>query len=272
MPVTPSAFHAVVLAADRIAADPVARHAGVACKAAAPVAGQPLLSRVMETLRGVRGMGRIIVLGPARPCLDRHPILAVALQDAKATRLDPDSSPSRSAMRGLNEAGIASPVLITTADHALLKAPLVESFMEASVASGADLTVALLLHGRVAAAFPGMRRTVLRLGPGYCTCNLFAVMTAAGIRVIESWIAMEQQRKHPARYVAGLLGVPGFLRYLIGALSLDAALAGVSRNLGARIAPVILDDPEAGVDVDTPDDLRRVEEVLSGRTRGSGPA
>ena len=55
------------------------------------------------------------------------------------------------------------------------------------------------------------------------------------------------------------------MRYLLGMLTLEEALSRASQRLGARIAPVILDEPEASVDVDTPDDLMRVEAILAKR-------
>jgi hypothetical protein len=160
------------------------------------------------------------------------------------------------------EAGSDHPVLLTTVDHALLTPWLARNFMAASIASGGDLTVGLVPHRLVAAAFPGVRRTVLKLDKGYCTCNLFALLAVPGIRAVDAWVVVEQQRKHPARLVAGALGAAGLIRYLAGALSLDDAMTRASKRLGAKILPIVLDDPEASVDVDTPDDLRRVEQVL----------
>ncbi|MBI1731821.1 MAG: NTP transferase domain-containing protein [Gammaproteobacteria bacterium] len=267
-----SGFNALILAGDRSAADPVARHAGVACKAAVPVAGVPLLNRVIAAVRGVPRLGRIVVVGPAQACMAAHPSLTAAIETPGVTRLDPEPSPSRSAAKGLQALGNELPVLITTADHALLTAPLAARFISASLILEADLAVGLIDYDRVAAAFPGVRRTVLRFGDGYCTCNLFAVLTRTGNRVIKFWTAVEQQRKNPARLVAGILGVAGLVRYLVGAMTLDDALSRASRRLGARIAPVMLDDPEASIDVDTPDDLRRVEAILAQRAGRLKPA
>lgn len=264
-------IHAVVLAADRTAADAVARHAHTACKAAAPARGVPMLSRVLGTLRSVPAIGRIIVVGPSRHCLESHPGLEKSLATAGATRLEPEISPSRSALRGVQEARGEFPLLLTTADHALLTAPMLGKFLGSALAAGADLAVGLVPYSVVAAAFPGVRRTVLRFGPGYCTCNLFACLTPAGSRVIETWVKVERQRKHPARLVLGILGVSGLLRYLLGTLSLEDALARAARRLGATIVPVFLEEPEASVDVDTPDDLRRVEEILA-RREGTSPS
>ncbi len=264
-------FQVLVLAGDRTAADPVAAHAGVACKAAVPAAGVPLLARVLDTLGAVPGVGRILVVGPKQEALADCPGLRVALKQARVSHLEPLPSPSRSAAAGLAALGTGGPVLLTTTDHALLTPDMVAAFISGSRLIGADVTVGLVPHARVQAAFPGVRRTVLRFRDGeYCTCNLFGFWAPAGGRVIDFWVNVERQRKHPARLVAGVLGVTGFLGYVLGTLTLADALARASRRLGARIAPVILEDAEASVDVDTPEDLRRVESVLARRVAREG--
>ena len=52
-----SPFWAVVLAADRTSADPVALAAGVPCKALAPVGGRPMLLRVLDALSAAEEVG-----------------------------------------------------------------------------------------------------------------------------------------------------------------------------------------------------------------------
>jgi CTP:molybdopterin cytidylyltransferase MocA len=257
---------ALVLAGDRTARDPVAVHAGVPCKAAAPVGGVALLARVLTALRRSPDIGRIVVVGPEDGALASCPGLASALAQSGAVRLAPQDSPSRSAAAGLAVVDPDAPVLLTTADHALLTPAIVSAFIAASRASGAHLTVGLVPWPRVQAAFPGVRRTVLRFRDGeFCTCNLFGMRVPAGRSVIDFWAQVERQRKHPARLVAGVLGPTGFIGYLFGVLTLRGALRRASRRFGARIEAVFLDDPEASVDVDTPDDLRRVEDILARR-------
>ena len=259
-------FNALVLASDRTRDDAVAKFAGVSCKAAAIVGGVPMLLRVLNALAPIPGLDQIVVVGPSAVALAGSVPLSVGLQRDRVRRLEPEASPSRSAGAGLRALGTDDPVLITTGDHALLTSGLAGGFMAAALASGADLAVGLVGFARVQSAFPGVRRTVLRFqDDAFCTCNLFAVLTPAGSRVIDAWVRVEQQRKHPARLVAGILGVGAVLRYLLGVLTLEQALSRASQRMGARIAPVILDDPEASVDVDTPDDLLRVEAILASR-------
>jgi hypothetical protein len=117
------------------------------------------------------------------------------------------------------------------------------------------------------AAFPGTRRTVLRLkGGGYCGCNLFAFLTPAGRGAVRHWRHIEQERKRPLRLVAGVLGWSAILDYALGRLTLQAALGRVSRRLGLRAGSVILPFPEAAVDVDSVEDLQLVRAVVESRS------
>ncbi|MGH6720389.1 MAG: NTP transferase domain-containing protein, partial [Alphaproteobacteria bacterium] len=61
---------ALVLAAARRPDDPIARAAGVDHKALVPVAGVPMLQRVVEALRASGCVGRIVV------SIDRAAVLA----------------------------------------------------------------------------------------------------------------------------------------------------------------------------------------------------
>jgi len=56
-------FAAIVLAGDRGPDDPVARAAGVSCKALVPVAGRTMILRVLDALIGSSVIDSLIVCG-----------------------------------------------------------------------------------------------------------------------------------------------------------------------------------------------------------------
>lgn len=262
------AFTAVVLAADRTGADQVAAKAGVPCKAFAPVGGVPMVLRVLGALRSAGTVGRIVLCGPPAPILEKLPELKRSIDAGELTWCPSLGSPSQSAVAALAQLGPDEPVLLTTADHALLRPDIVDYFISQSRLQAADATVALVKHSTVVERFPGTRRTVLRMQDGhFCTCNLFALMSPRARIVVDLWRSVEQRRKVPRRLIAGLLGIPGVAAYLFGRLSLDVALKRVSRRMGARLAAVLLPFAEAGVDVDTPADLELVESLFSATGR-----
>lgn len=260
-----SGYLALVLAGDRGPEDAVARHVGAPCKALSPVAGTPLLERVLSTLAQCPDIEAIRVVGPAASLLDIDPALPELLERFNARWVEPGASPSRSATGALADIAPDQPVLLTTADHALLTPTMVAQMCRPQ--ADADLSVGLVRYADVMAAFPGMRRTAIRLGRegGYCGCNLFALHTQAARRLVARWQDVETRRKHPARVIAGLLGWWGIGRYVLGQLSLTAALERLSRRSGVRVTPVLLAEPQASVDVDSVEDLMTVERFLAAR-------
>lgn len=260
-------FTAVVLAGDRTADDPVARAAGVPCKALALVGGRPMVRRVLDALGAAQQVGARVLCGPRREALEQDAALRALVEAGTVEWLAPAATPSLSAAAALERVTAAAPVLLTTADHALLAPALIDYFCQAARATDADVVVGLARAEQVLAAFPGTRRTVLRLtGGGYCGCNLFAFLTPAGRTAVGYWRRVEQERKRPLRLVAGALGWSAILDYALGRLTLPAALERVSRRLGLRAGAVILPFPEAAVDVDSLEDLQLVRAIVESRS------
>jgi GTP:adenosylcobinamide-phosphate guanylyltransferase len=266
----PAAFNGLVLAGERGPLDPLTEASGACCKALVPVAGTPMVLRVLGALECSGEVGSILLSGPTRTQLAQNLELKDGIAEGRWDWQQPRASPSRSAYAALQSLQRA-PVLLTTADHALLHADVVDHFCAAARRSGCDLAVALADHARVMAAFPDVRRTALRFrGGAYCGCNLYAFMTPQSHRAAEFWGRMENDRKRPWRMIR-TLGLAPLLAYLTRRLSLEETLQLLSRRLGLRICPVIMPFPEAAVDVDKPSDRDLAERILLTRAQPSLP-
>lgn len=257
---------AIVLAADRQVPDAVAEEAGTRCKALAPVAGIPMLHRVLQALWDSTLVDRIILCGPPQDVIEATPELQERLRSPGIAWVACAGSPSASALNGFAAIPPERTTLLTTADHALLSPSMVRFFLRQARAGNWDLAVAVAEHRAVLARFPGTRRTAIRLRGGpFCGCNLYAFLTPRGRRLAELWHRVEQERKRPWRIVARLLGWRSMVGYALGRLTLEQALQRLSRRLGVRIGAVVLPYPEAAVDVDTPADRHLAAAVLSER-------
>jgi GTP:adenosylcobinamide-phosphate guanylyltransferase len=260
-------FDALILAADRGSGDPVARAAGVACKPLAEVAGVPMVLRVLEALEGADTIASRTLIGPPREVLQSLPALRDLVAGGAVDWLPNAPGPSASARAGLQHLPAERKVLLTGADHALLEPRTIDYFCRRAARSEADLVVALASKELVAAAYPGARRTLVKLRDGSVGgCNLFAFPTPRGRRAAEFWQRMEAHRKQPLKLM-GMLGWGSVLRYLLGILSREQALARLSRLMGLRIEVVMMPYAEAALDVDTEQDLRLIESILRGRER-----
>lgn len=256
-------FSAVVLAGERPGASPVAQAAGVCCKALAEVAGRPMVLRVLDTLEAsaYAGVERVVLCGLPREALDAVPDLRERRDQGRFVWQQGQSTPSESTRSALNGLDEHERVLLTTADHALLRPEMVDFFCRHALSTSADLVVALARYETIAAALPGVRRTVTRFRDGgYCGCNLFAFLTPRSRAAADYWRRVEQQRKRPWR-VIGLIGWGSVVQYLLGRLSLEQAVERLSRRMGIKIAVVLMPYPEAAVDVDTPEDWELVKHL-----------
>lgn len=261
----PAPLVAVVLAGERPGeVDPVARAAGVAAKALVPVAGRPMVERVVEALAATPGIGPIRLVARPEAGLLALPGLH-ELATAGRLGLDPPAaSPSASVAAALEAAG-GAPILVTTADHPLLTTALVAQFLEGARASGADLALGLAPAAAVLALAPHTRRTWWRFADGrWSGANLFRLAGPAARPALAFWRRVEAERKRPWRIVR-LLGPLDLLLYLTRRLTLAAAMERASRRLGCRVAAVPLGAGEAAIDVDKPEDLVLAEAILTRR-------
>ncbi|MDP1933856.1 nucleotidyltransferase family protein [Nitrosomonas sp.] len=259
---SPQRFAALVLAADRTNKDPITQHTGAACKAFAPVDGIPMVIRVLDTLAACDLITTVILCGPPESLHMHCPELKLRIASGQVTWIPNLDSPSRSAESGLSQIPSDTPVLLTTADHALLTPDMVQSFLRSSLAIQGDATVGLVRQQDIAAAFPGSKRTVIRLRDGgFCGCNLFT-FNPQGRALIRFWRQAEDLRKRPWRLIAQVLGFKMVLSYLFGFLTLQKGLQAVSEKSGVKIQGIMLDDPRAGVDVDKVEDLVLAESIL----------
>lgn len=228
--------------------------------------GRPLLSYVLAALREVPAVGRITISIDDPEALRRHPEFGPALA-AGDLDLHPSCRSPADSVRDFVERTGSRAVLVTTADHPLLRGATVERFVAEALAGESDLAVALVPDSAVLAVAPHNKRTWLRLGAERFTgANLFLARSPGAANVAAFWRKAEGVRKEPWR-LAAIFGAVTLARFLAGRLPLDAALAAISRATGARIAAVRLSDGRAGIDVDKPDDFALVEALL----RADGP-
>lgn len=258
-----SLFNAVVLAGDRQANDAVAQAAGVPCKALSPVAGIPMIMRVIDALETSFEVGPLLLCGPSQSAIDQSDELQNAISSGRIEWMAHRASLSASAHQAMASLAKDMPILLTTADHALLNSSVVDYFCSEARKSGCDAVVGVALYSEIRTAYPGLKKTVLRFQDNdYCGCNLYAFLTPQGQRLADFWQRLEKQRKKPWRLIR-ILGWIAVVRYLLGILSLNQALQSLSQQLDLSLGAVLLPFPEAAVDVDSVDDWLFVERLAA---------
>jgi GTP:adenosylcobinamide-phosphate guanylyltransferase len=252
---------ALVLAGSRREGDPLAAQAGVSHKALIPIHGVPMLHRVVESLCGVPRIGRILVAIEDPAIVAALPPCRVPVSAVRAA-----AGPSASVAAVL--ASESTPLVVTTADHALLQAAWVDELLDADCGD-ADAWIALARREAVLAAAPGTLRTWLHFADGdYSGCNLFLLRTPAVKGIVSLWQQLEADRKRPLTLLRRL-GLLHVLRYRLGLLTLTSAMARLGHLAGASLRPVVLRDGRAAIDVDKPEDLALVRQMLAPQAAGS---
>jgi hypothetical protein len=155
------------------------------------------------------------------------------------------------------------PLLVTTADHALLDTATVDEFARA--ADGSDIAIGMVERDLLLRRLPQTQRTWLKFrGGAYTGANLFALRSPKVAPAIELWRSVEQDRKKAWR-IMSLLGPLMLAGVALRLLSVDEVISSLGDRLGLAIKGVKLANPLAGVDVDKPEDHALVEAILAGR-------
>ncbi|GGB89684.1 hypothetical protein GCM10011494_05040 [Novosphingobium endophyticum] len=246
---------ALILAGSRPgASDPVADAEGVSHKALAEIGGRAMLAHVVAALRGA-GIARIAVAA-------NDPQVLTLAGELGCETVPAAEGPSASVAAGFERLG--APMLVTTSDHALLRAGWVRQFLD-DTPGDADVAVLLARREAIEQAMPGSRRTYLRFADGqWSGCNLFLLARADARAAIETWKMVEADRKRPWR-IAARLGIGMLASYALGRLTLAAALARLGRRVGIEARLVAARDGLAAVDVDKPADLADARAIMASR-------
>lgn len=259
---------AIVLAAGRGPGDPLARAYGVTHNCLLPVGGVPMLRRVVDALRTHPSVARIAI------SIDDPSVVPAALgaSGPDVTVLPSADSAPASALAAIEAVDRRWPVLLTTADHALLDRAMLDHFLSASEGAGADLAIGLASAETILAAHPDARRTFLRFGRDRVSgCNLYGLTSGRALAALELWRALDRDRKRPWRIVRAF-GLGALLRYALGLVDLDGAMALASRRLDLQARAVLMPFADAAVDVDKPADKELVEAILKGKEARHGRA
>ncbi|MEZ5814247.1 MAG: NTP transferase domain-containing protein [Alphaproteobacteria bacterium] len=232
--------------------DPVAKTAGVPYKALAEINGTPMIRRVITALKESGNIDKITVSTP-----DDLPL------NKDIQRISCAKSPARSVLNFLDTIDENTPFLLTTADHALLSPAIIKSFLNKYDTNRFDIGAAMLPLDILTQKYPAMRRTRLKFKDGsYKACNLFIFRNkAAAQNILQFWLNIEAQRKNPWKMIRALGPAP-LLRYLTEQLSLQDALSHLGRKTQTTPQAIMLDIPEAAIDIDNPADLEFVRNLI----------
>lgn len=249
---------ALVLAGARPGVDDFAHSHGTDLKVLIPVGGEAMVRRPVAALLASPWIAAVRVVSqyPER-------VGAVLPADPRLTVEHSRTTIAATLQALCNDPAAQWPVLVTTADHALLDQGMIDDFC--ARARGADVAIGFVERKSLLDRLPTSRRTWIRFrGGAYSGANLFLLSSPKVAPAIALWRGVEEDRKKSWRVLSAM----GPL-FLLGAafrlLSIDQAARRIGRRLGLNVRAVVMTNPLAAVDVDKPDDHALVEALLAGR-------
>ncbi len=239
-------------------ADKLAQAEGVPAKALIDICGRPMIAWTAGAVREA-GLGRVAAI------VDSH--LANSYVDALAGIEVIGVSGqhfTQTLAAAIQAAGDAPWLLLCSGDLPALTAEACRHFISEALATGADLVYSIVRDDVLAQKFPTGHRTKARLREGkFAGGNLWLAKTEA-LRQSRVFDLVEQAfsaRKSPVK-LARLFGTGTIIKLALGMPSLDELVAAGSRMLGCRAAVVISPYAEVCFDVDEPEHLAIIRQLL----------
>jgi GTP:adenosylcobinamide-phosphate guanylyltransferase len=247
--------NAVVLAggpADAVAAlDPNAAN-----KAFVPVAGIPLVERVLVALRAVPRVERIVVVAPPRTHGSPPLVLADEARADGPRMID-------SLRSGMADFASNAPLLIVASDLPVLTTAAIDEVFDDLERRDLDVAYTCLARRYHDERYPQIPHTWARMREGqFCGGGVSAIKPRALDRLGEFLDALGAARKAPLR-LAAVFGWDVVLRFAFGRLSIADAQARASKIMRVPVGAIRCTHPEIAVNVDRPGDLALAEALLT---------
>lgn len=255
---------ALLLAGSRPGSDPLAQAAGVAVKPLAPVAGEPMINYPARALLAHPSVGQVVILTQTQELYCADPATAWLGEDPRVRFEQSGSGIASTLLNLLERPDLPFPLLVTTADHVLLDADMLDQFV--AEAEGADIAVAMVERATLLARYPSSRRTWLKFRDGWWSgANLFWFGSARARSVIALWQEVEQDRKKGWKILSAF-GPVALLGALLRLSTLRGGIARIGRRFGlvARLVP--MRKAEACIDADKVEDVTLIEQILADRS------
>lgn len=258
-------FNAIVLAGEREKAlqnSELLMYANAQLKSLILIKNKPMIMYVLDTLIDHPMINKIFVIGPAI-LIENCPDLQQLVNTEKIIFKEQLKSPVNSILSVINEIGESEKIFITTSDNVLIKKEWIDFFLSSSLNGGKDIAMGVNDYKSVISKYPESKRTVLKFRDiSFCFCNLFAINSVQGRKLIEMWKKVENLRKKPFKIATMLMPVWGLILFACGLLTSKKGEKMMSKRLNTNIGFIVLPYPEACIDVDKVEDLILVKKIL----------
>lgn len=249
----------VILAGQRKGApNPLAERFGMTHKCLIPLHGRPLIAHVLEMLASHPGVESLVV-SVEREAFDGIYDVISGIDGHHCVRLIESRDNIADSILAAAD-GWPGPMIVTTADHALLSPQAVDAVAE--TLADADAVIAMARRDAVLAAHPEAQQRFYNFrDDAYSNCNLYGLSGPDALRAAEVFRGGGQFAKSAMRIVR-TFGLANLLLLRLRLVSLAAGLNRISRRMNVRIEPVVLPDGRQAIDVDNERTYAIVESLM----------
>lgn len=158
----------------------------------------------------------------------------------------------------------ADPVLVVASDIPLLTPRVVEDFIAACAKDSADFYYAIVPQDAIERAFPGARKTFVRVAEGTFAGGSVMLFNPAVVDRVRTFVTRVIAARKKPWLLAQLFGWSVVMKFASGRLTIAEMEAKVTELLGITARAVIRPDPELALDVDVgkPENLAIIRDAL----------
>lgn len=228
-------------------------------KSLVEIAGRPMISYVMEALRGCDNLGEVVVTVPRGCDPERFAGQADRIVTGAAGVVDAIDK----AIKIVGDDGF---LLIVSSDTPLITSPALVDFLKRCTDPAVDIFYSIISAKTVQAVYPDTKRTYIRLRDGaYTGGNVHLTRKETFLQNQDIGKRMFDLRKNPVGMVR-VLGLSFIVKYFFHTLTIGLLEQKAGALLSAKVKAVVTGYPELGVDVDKLTDLELADRVLSKKT------
>lgn len=243
--------------------EPLYPYSGDKPKALLNVCGRPMIQWVLDALDSAQTIERVVIAGLP----DVSGLTSARLADALPDQGSMLENIRYGIRRDLELGSGGANVVIVSSDIPTVLPEQIDWVVRRAEESEADLYYNVVRREVMEKRFPGSNRSYVRLKDAeVCGADLNVIrkMTATGDDAL--WEKIIAARKNPIKQ-ASLLGFDTLFLLVFRLISLQGAVAKVSRRVGLRGRAIDCPYAEIAMDVDKPHQLEIVRRDLEGRSR-----
>lgn len=249
--------------------DPLAKAAGVSHKCLVPVAGVPMIQRVLRTVSRAMPNSRVAV------CVDDVGVVADlpevrALRDEGRLVLVEAADNLFDSVKAV-AAALPPPFAITTADNVLVTPSALRQMEQFTRTGDAEAAFTMARKEDIQRVHPKGQRRFYEFRDGeFANCNMYYVASEKALAAAAAFREGGQFLKVPQRIVRAF-GVLNLLAFRFKLRTIDATARAVGRRFGVRLRVLVFEDGRLAIDVDSEASKAVTEEILA-REATSVPA